>query len=118
MLDAVSACDLTPQSSPAVERIIARLEHEAIFFATHGKKKKARQYALNPQYLAALCRDLPGYRPERMIRCLDALLEYWHTVPVCVLIGGDEVLANICGARLYARYSRFIEHVMTKRRAA
>lgn len=118
MLDAVSTCDLILQSSPAMERGIARLEHEAIRIAVKDKKTRARLYALMPRYLGTLCRDLPGYAPERMIRCLDALREYRRSQPVKLLIGGDEVLANICGARLYARYSRYIEHTMRKRRAA
>jgi hypothetical protein len=92
-------------------RAVAQIMQDAIRGAIDDKKERARCYMLAPRFLSDLCRDLPDYSPERMIRCLQALLIYERARGFRI-----ETLANCCAAILYARRLRAKEQQMITKR--
>jgi hypothetical protein len=70
-------------------------------------KERARDYALRPRELDAFGDGLSRLSPRTIVWCLNRIR---HQVPQARWFGyGGEVPAiNLCGALLYARYSRAI----------
>ncbi len=103
----------------ALSEAIAKLEQQAPRTRAHIIKSRARLFARMPWQLSSIEPIMPELSPKNLIAHIECLLLWerslqrrWYG------FGGESVAMNILGAMLYARYARFVQHVMARKRKA